>query len=291
MIARALVLVLALAAATTLLAACGNLPTVGGIDLNKVVDTAREVQGVVATPEEDEERAMGQGVAATLLGASKPLADPAVQRYVNRVGLWVALQGSRPNLPWRFAVLDNSNVNAFATPGGYVFITRGLLDQLQTEAELAGVLGHEIAHVERKHHLKAMQKDAGMKLVGRGAQYLLNRSGVAESANTQYLNQVAGVARNLYSRGLDKADEYDADQLGAILAARAGYDPYGLAQVLQTLDGLNASSSQITLLFKTHPPPADRLARLDQALGARFDALGERPDVAQRLVATLRRAP
>lgn len=284
---RALMLAL-VAAAAALLAACGNLPTVGGFDLNKAVDTAREVTAVVATPEEDEERAMGQGVAATLLGASKPLADPAVQRYVNRVGLWVALQGSRPNLPWRFAVLDNPNVNAFATPGGYVFITRGLLDRLQTEAELAGVLGHEIAHVERKHHLKAMQKDAGMKLVGRGAQYLLNRSGVAEGANTQYLNQVAGIAKNLYSRGLDKADEYDADRLGAILAARAGYDPYGLAQVLQTLDGLNASSSQIALLFKTHPRPADRLAQLDKALGPQFDALGERPAVAGRFEAAVR---
>lgn len=277
------------AAAAALLAACGNLPTVGGIDLNKVVDTARDVKSVVATPEEDEERAMGQGVAATLLGASKPLADPAVQRYVNRVGLWVALQGSRPNLPWRFVVLDNPNVNAFATPGGYVFITRGLLDQLQTEAELAGVLGHEIAHVERKHHLKAMQKEAGMKLVGRGAQYLLNRGGVAEDGNTQYLNQVAGVAKNLYSRGLDKSDEYDADRLGAILAARAGYDPYGLAQVLQTLDGLNASSSQIALLFKTHPRPADRLAQLDKSLGPQLEALGERPDVAGRFVAAVRR--
>ena len=113
---RAWMLALA-AAVAALLAACGNLPTVGGIDFNKMVDTAKTVKTAVAGPDEEEERAMGQAVAATLLGASKPLADPGVQRYVNRVGLWVALQGSRPELPWRFAVLDNPNVNAFATPG------------------------------------------------------------------------------------------------------------------------------------------------------------------------------
>ncbi len=283
-------LILALAAlAAALLAACKSMPNIGGLDLNKVVDTAKTVKTAVAGPDEEEERAMGQAVAATLLGASKPLADPAVQRYVNRVGLWVALQSSRPDLPWRFAVLDNPNVNAFATPGGYVFITRGLLDKMQSEAELAGALGHEIAHVERKHHLNAMKKEAGMKLLGQGTQLLLNRTGTAQGTDMERLNQVAGVAKGLYTRGLDKADEYEADRLGAILATRAGYDPYGLAQVLQTLDSLSAESSQLALLFKTHPRPADRLAQLDKALGSQFDALGARPDVAERFVATVRR--
>lgn len=282
-------LLLALAAVAVLLAACKSMPNIGGLDLNKVVDTAKTVKTAVAGPDEEEERAMGQAVAATLLGASKPLANPAVQRYVNRVGLWVALQSSRPELPWRFAVLDNPNVNAFATPGGYVFITKGLLDKMQTEAELAGALGHEIAHVERKHHLNAMKKEAGMKLIGSGAQLLLNRTGAAQGTDMERLNQIAGVAKGLYTRGLDKADEYEADRIGAILATRAGYDPYGLAQVLQTLDGLSAESSQLALLFKTHPKPADRLTQLDKALGTQFDALGERPDVAQRFVATVRK--
>lgn len=283
---RAWMLALA-AAAAALLVACGNLPTVGGIDFNKVVDTAKDVKSAVSGPDEEDERAMGQAVAATLLGASKPLADPAIQRYVNRVGLWVALQSSRPELPWRFAVLDNPNVNAFATPGGYVFITRGLLEKMQTEAELAGALGHEIAHVERKHHLNAMKKEAGMKLLGQGTQFLLSRSGTAQATDMAALNQVAGVAKGLYTRGLDKADEYEADRVGAILAARAGYDPYGLAQVLQTLDSFSAESSQLALLFKTHPRPSDRLAQLDRSLGPQLEALGERPDVAGRFVATV----
>ena len=129
---RILMCVLAAAA----LAACGSLPNIGGLDLNKVVDTAKDVKAAVATPEEDEERQMGHDVAATLLGATRTLNDAAVQRYVNRVGLWVALQSERPNLQWRFAVLDDEDVNAFAAPGGFVFVTKGLLLSLGSEAEL-----------------------------------------------------------------------------------------------------------------------------------------------------------
>lgn len=278
---------LLLAVAAFALAACKSLPTIGGFDLNTVVDTAREVKTAVATPEEEDERAMGHDVAATLLGASPLLANDEVQRYVNRVGLWVALQGSRPTLAWRFAVIDNPNVNAFATPGGYVFITRGLLETLRSEAELAGALGHEIAHVEKRHHLAALKKDARMRLLGRAGSSAMGASG-ADTATVERLAQVGAMAKGLYTRGLDKADEYEADRVGALLAARAGYDPYGLAQVLQTLDGASPESSQFALLFKTHPKPADRLAQLDKSLGARFEALGERPDVAKRFLATVK---
>lgn len=278
---------LLLAVAAFALAACKSLPTIGGFDLNTVVDTAREVKTAVATPEEEDERAMGHDVAATLLGASPLLANDEVQRYVNRVGLWVALQGSRPTLAWRFAVIDNPNVNAFATPGGYVFITRGLLESLRSEAELAGALGHEIAHVEKRHHLAALKKDARMRLLGRAGSSAMGASG-ADTATVERLAQVGAMAKGLYTRGLDKADEYEADRVGALLAARAGYDPYGLAQVLQTLDGASPESSQFALLFKTHPKPADRLAQLDKSLGARFEALGERPDVAKRFLATVK---
>lgn len=254
---------------------------------SKALETAKDVKAAVSLPEEDEERLMGQDVAATLLGASKPMAHPGIQQYVNRVGLWVALQSTRPDLPWRFAVLDNPNVNAFATPGGYVFITRGLLERLNSEAELAGALGHEIAHVERKHHLKAMKKEAGMKLLGKGATKALGSAGSAE--DRERLGKVAGVAKGLYARGLDKADEFDADKRGVELATRAGYDPYGLAQVLQTLDSVNADSTQFALLFKTHPKPAERLLRLDQALGAKLEKVGTKPTVTERFVKTVRK--
>ncbi len=254
-------------------------------DLGKIAETAKDVKAAFGTPEEEEERQLGADVAATLLGASPTLANPGIQKYVNRVGLWVALQSARPNLPWRFAVIDNPNVNAFATPGGYVFITRGLLESLNSEAELAGALAHEIAHVERMHHLKAIKKDARLKLLGKGATQVMKKRTDAEEM--ERLNQVGSVTKGLYARGLDKADEFEADRVGAVLAARAGYDPYGLAQVLQTLDAVAPNSTQFALLFKTHPKPADRLAQLDKALGTQFESLGARPPLAERFVATM----
>ena len=113
---------------------------------------------------------MGKGVAETLLGASPPLNDPALQRYVNTVGLWVALQSERPDLPWHFVVNQSEVVNAAATPGGNVIVTTGMLLVLRNESELAGVLAHETAHVVRKHHLNAIRKTAFVGLVAQGAQ-------------------------------------------------------------------------------------------------------------------------
>jgi hypothetical protein len=101
-----------------------------------------------------EEASLGLEMVPTLIGEQKLLEDPALLRYLNSVGMWVALQSERPGLPWQFAVIDSDSVNAFAVPGGYVFVTRGILALLQTESELAGVLGHEISQVVRKHHLR-----------------------------------------------------------------------------------------------------------------------------------------
>ena len=92
--------------------------------------------------------------------------DARMQRYVNNVGRWIASQSERPDLPWQFGVLDAPQLNAFAVPGGTIFITRGLLERMRSEAELAGVLGHEIVHVVKKHHLKAIQKGATTALAG-----------------------------------------------------------------------------------------------------------------------------
>ena len=100
---------------------------------------------------------IGQQIAGNLLGAVPLVRDDGLQRYVNVVGNWVVAQAGRTELPWRFGVLDTEDINAFSAPGGYVFITLGLYRQLDSEAELAGVLGHEIAHVTQKHHLKVLK--------------------------------------------------------------------------------------------------------------------------------------
>ncbi|HEX6929506.1 MAG TPA: M48 family metalloprotease [Gammaproteobacteria bacterium] len=248
------------------------------IDLGRVMDNIGNVKTAIVGVDEEEEAEIGHEAAATLLGASPLLEHEATQRYVNRVGRWVAMQSARPDLPWRFGVIDHPNINAFAAPGGYVFITRGLLFQLRNEAELAGVLGHEIAHVVQKHHLEALKKEARLNLAGSLASAALESGGKDAS---KYEWVTAG-AKTLYTRGLDRDDEFAADRAGVVLAARAGYDPYGLLVVLQRLDSISADDGRLALLFKTHPAPADRLTELTQRMDGRFDALADARDGAGR---------
>ena len=232
--------------------------------------------------DEKQEVEIGSGVASNLLGAAPLMPDAHVQKYVNQVGRWVAQQSERPNLDWHFGVLESNDVNAFATPGGYVFITKGLLLNMKSEAELAGVLAHEIGHVLKKHHLKAIQKNAQVGLLA-DALSIATQS----SKNTEALNKIAGVGTELYARGLDKEDEFEADRIGVVLAARAGYDPYGLPLVLQTLANINPQDSALALMFKTHPAPTARLEALDKTMPVNLDKYATQPQLATRFVKTL----
>jgi predicted Zn-dependent protease len=223
------------------------------------------------------EAEIGNGVAANLLGAVPPVQDEKLQAYVNQVGLWLALQTERADLPWRFSVLDSDSVNAFAAPGGYVFITRGLLLHMRSEAELAGVLAHEISHVLKRHHLQAIQKNA---LTGIAADFASMTVGSKESS--EVMQKAIGAGTELFARGLDKGDEYEADRMGVVIAARAGYDPYALLAVLQTLDAMNPQDSSLALMFKTHPAPGQRLQLLDGAMTGKMDSYASQPQVAER---------
>lgn len=215
----------------------------------------------------EEELRIGRQIAGNLLGAVPLVKDDALQRYVNLVGNWVAQQSGRTEIPWRFGVLDTEDINAFAAPGGYVLVTKGLYRQLRNEAELAGVLGHEIAHVAKKHHLKLLKKSMLIGALGQAA------SKEAQGADAVVQNLI-GNGAEIMARSLDKDAEYEADRIGAVYAARAGYDPWGLPAVLQDLAALPAKDNRMSLLFKTHPHPADRLAMLGEAIGDRFDRLG-----------------
>ncbi|MDI3260993.1 MAG: M48 family metalloprotease [Sinobacteraceae bacterium] len=256
------------------------------LDLNRALGELKNLKTAVIGPDLQEEEEIGRVAAATLLGAAHPVSAPALEAYVNKVGLWVALQSERPDLPWRFAVLDTDSINAFAAPGGYVLITRGLLMHLHSEAELAGALGHEIAHVVLKHHLHALRREAGTQLMADLSSQAVARSSARAHLDPQLIGALSGQFKTLYSRGLDKSDEYAADQLGAQLAARAGYDPYGLAAVLQTLDGIDPSAGALALLYRTHPRPADRLAAL-MKISDRLDAYGAQATVSERFDAQL----
>jgi len=250
--------------------------------LKNAQNVGQEVKKATEDVPESKEIEMGGGIAINLLGAAPLLQNRAVQKYVNNVGRWLALQTERPDLPWQFGVLDDNDVNAFASPGGYVFITKGLLSHMKSEAELAGVLAHEISHVLRKHHLAAIKKGARTGLMAEFAGQVVKEKGGSQ----EYLKLV-NAGTELYARGLDKDDEFEADRMGVVIAARGGYDPYGLPAVLQTLQSLNAQDSKLALMFKTHPALADRLSLLDRLMTGRFDSFEGQPDLAPRFLAVM----
>jgi predicted Zn-dependent protease len=251
-------------------------------DLGNALDTLQKAQQATTDIDEPQEIELGTGIASNLLGAAPLLQNQRVQKYVNGIGMWLALQTERPNLPWRFGVLDDNDVNAFAAPGGYVFITRGLLAQMRSEAELAGVLAHEIAHVLRKHYLKAIKQGARTGLIAEFAGQAMQNRG----ANPAFAKLVSA-GTEIYARGLDKDDEFEADRMGVVIATRAGYDPYGLPAVLQTLQGMNAQDSSLALMFKTHPALNDRLGLLDRLMSGQFDRFENQPAQAPRFMAVM----
>lgn len=267
--------------ALALLFAAAPAATAFELNLNKLVDTVTKVKDLKPVDDKGESE-IGSGVAASLLGAVPLVKDEKLQAYVNRLGLWIALQTERADLPWRFGVLDSDSINAFAAPGGYVFITRGLLLKMRSEAELVGVLAHEIGHVLKKHHLQAIQKNAQTGLVAGLASLAADNS-----KNSALTNKAISAGTELYARGLDKEDEYEADRIGVVLAARAGYDPYGLPGVLQTLDAMNGQDGSLALMFKTHPAPGQRLQLLDGAIGSKLDRYGQQPQIAERFEKTV----
>jgi predicted Zn-dependent protease len=254
------------------------------LDLNRMMDAAKNVAKATRDIGQDEEIAIGKDLAATLLGAAPLVNDARLQRYVNNVGRWIASQSERPDLPWQFGVLDAPQLNAFAVPGGTIFITRGLLDRMRSEAELAGVLGHEIVHVVKKHHLKAIQKGAQTALAGEAV------SMATQNRNAAVNDKLVSFGKEMYGRGLDKGDEFEADRLGVVLAARAGYDAYGLPSVLQTLQAMNAEDSGLALMFKTHPAPGERLDALGEKMQPTLDAYSAQPQLAERFRAEFKPA-
>jgi beta-barrel assembly-enhancing protease len=274
---------LRLAATLALAAASPGAHAQFNIDLGRVFNTVKSIGQAATDINEEQEANIGKEYASLLVGAAPLLDRPAVQRYVNQVGRWLSLHSERPNLDWKFGVLDSDNINAFATPGGYILVTKGLLVRLKNEAELAGVLAHEIAHVVRKHHLAAIRKSAGIQAGANIlAEYQSNRG-----RNRETTERMIGGAKEVMLRGLDKGDEFEADRMGVVIAARAGYDPFGLPAVLQTLQGMNPEDSGLALMFSTHPAPGARLDELERVMTTKLDRFAGQPQLADRFTRTL----
>lgn len=255
------------------LSAC-NL-TANGVNFGKLATVGQQLNKAGGI-DEKQEMQLGDEFAAMLLGASRLHPDLALQQYVNKVGTYLAAQSDRPDLAWTFAVLDTPDLNAFAIPGGYVFVSSGLLANLSSEAELAAVLSHEISHITERHHLREIERQNTVGLFSAlasvAAEYQQTHQSERPSANAYRNRQVAenvlSAGHQLYTKGLSRDDELAADAMAVRLCAKAGYDPYALAAVLQQLDRVDSRSNALSLLLATHPAPADRLSQLEQQLSS-----------------------
>jgi predicted Zn-dependent protease len=212
---------------------------------------------------EAEEIALGKQADAEIRQQMGLYQDNAWQQYVNQVGQRLARASHRPNLPWTFAVVDQQAVNAFALPGGYIYLTRGILPFLRDEAEMAAVLGHEVGHVDARHSASAYSKQV---LAGGG----LAVTGIL-FPETQPLTGLAGVGLSLVFLKHSREAELESDQLGVQYTAQSGWDPQGMPGLLTTLQRLDTASGNtrgVPNWAATHPLPADRVARVQDAVAA-----------------------
>jgi len=206
---------------------------------------------------------VGREVAARILSRHTLHEDPALQRYVNLLGRGLALQGDRPDLDFYFAVLDSDQVNAYAAPGGYVFVTRGALAMMEDEAELVGVLAHEIAHVNARHIVNALDIRAPESSPMAGLTRFFG--GAGEAAQVFFSQVVDEVIDVLFEEGLQHEDEFAADRLGVRLASQAGYDPHGLSRFIDRMQS-REEARDLDEVSSTHPAAQERLDRLAEFL-------------------------
>ena len=224
----------------------------------QVAQKANEVRDLAMTDAEEQE--LGTAVSERIRTRYGVVQDAAVHRYLALVGTALAQGSTRPALPWTFVVLDTDGVNAFAAPGGYVHITRGALALVKNEAELAGVLGHEIIHVTEKHTIKAIQKSKAVQMGA--AETLSGSSSLMERA-------VTATYDNIVERGFGRAEENEADEMGVTLANKIGYAPNGLVGFLTTLKDRNKASTEKRGLFASHPEMQERLDRITKLIASK----------------------
>jgi len=201
----------------------------------------------------EQEIALGQQAAREIVQTIPPVKDVELQAYVERIGKAMARKTERPDLPWSFTVLDDPTVNAFALPGGPIFVTRGILTHLNSEAELASVLGHEIGHITARHSVQQISK-AQLAQLGLGVGVMLN-------PDLEGAAQVASAGLQLMFLKFGRDDERQSDELGFRYMLEQGYDPREMANVFVTLGRASAVESKGSLpeWLSTHPDPENRV--------------------------------
>jgi beta-barrel assembly-enhancing protease len=215
----------------------------------------------------EEEQTIGNRAAAKLIHVFGVYNNPDMNKYVQMVGSTVAQFGTRSDVTYHFAILDTDIANAFAMPGGYVFVTRGALRNMKNESELAGVLAHEVAHVDNRHLEREIREK---KFTGIAVETGVEQgtSSVPYGSLINLDNMLTKALTNVFSQGYGPAKESEADKEGTDLAIKAGYQSTGLRDFLQTLSDLSqkADMQRSTNMFNghSHPPFPDRIAKLNK---------------------------
>lgn len=239
-----------------------------GVDVGSISRIAQKTYQATRPLSDEEEYYIGRAVGARLLATYPLLENDNLTEYVSLVGQTIAIHSDDPITygGYHFAVLDTEEVNAFASPGGIILITKGMIDQTHNEDELAAVLSHEVAHINHKDGVSAIQK---ARLTGVAT---LIATEAAESYSPAEISQLVSlfegsvddVFKTLVVNGYGKSQEYSADESALIYLSRAGYDPQALQIVLQRLmEHGQASSGGI---MKTHPATEDRIKRVEREM-------------------------
>ncbi|MBS0399191.1 MAG: M48 family metalloprotease, partial [Proteobacteria bacterium] len=215
--------------------------------------------------EAQEELALGPMIAGRVLGARPLWANAQAQHRINVIGRWLASQTSRPNLPWTLGVIDTLEINAFAAPGGYILMTRGLYELADGDQELAAALGHEITHVVQRDQYHVIRKQQMMSAAKNIASSEIQTGGGKAASLARDYVEKNGAA--ILMTSLDRSAEYRADENAELYLARAGMEPLSLYAILQKMLAVGTTTGGLAQLYKTHPSLDDRLGRLDQ-----FDA-------------------
>jgi predicted Zn-dependent protease len=292
-----LMLLLSLNACQTMESATQIATAIGqgaGVITDTQAESIRRSAGAVARSAEEftpeQEYYIGRSVGAVVLGQYKPHDNDAVNRYVNLLGQTLAQASDTPEIfaGYRFLVLDSDQINAFATPGGQVFVTRGLLRCCKNEDALAAVLAHEIGHVTLRHGMQAIQKarvtEALTTIAAEGAKTL--GSPEIASLTRTFEGAIGDITATLINKGYARSSEYEADRAAVTLLGRVGYDPNALVAMLAVMQGnLRPGAPDFA---RTHPSPADRIAEIRKTLPARA-AVAAPAARQQRFVAALGR--
>jgi len=257
-------------------------PAGAKLDLFKALETVVEHQETIIKSGEAlrkgfadltprEEYYLGRAVAARVLGQYKALGDEERTRYLNTLGQVLARASSRPETfgGWHFLLLDSDEINAFAAPGGFVFVTRGLYATCGTEEQLASVLAHEIGHVTLRHGLGAIKNERlteAFTLLGTTAVKEYSK-GQLQQLTAAFEGSINDIANRMIVSGYSQGQEYAADAEAARVAWRAGYDPSGLSEYLEALREKGRKADKRGF-FSTHPPPGERLAQARESIAA-----------------------